>query len=44
MYDNRFVRNVHHMTFSMNVKHVTCMDSVPNFGMLVIKEQLMLGI
>lgn len=44
MYDNRFVRNMQQMTFSLNVKHVTCMDSVPNFGMLVIKEQLMLRI
>jgi hypothetical protein len=40
MCDNRFIRNMQHMTFSLKVKHVTCMESAPNFGMLVIKKTI----
>jgi hypothetical protein len=45
MYDNTYFRNKQHVMFSLNVKYVTCMKSIPNFGILVIKkEPLVLGI
>jgi hypothetical protein len=43
MYDNRFVRNVQHMMFSLKVKH-HLHELLSNFDMLVIKEQFMLRI